>query len=113
MALFFFISGYFTPSSLDRKGVAGFVRDRFKRIGIPAVIYNSGLGPFQLWLIMALGKNNPPVSFPGVGDLNKTFWYSAYPGQCWYLFWLVVLSLMYAFVHRVPVQMSSPQLGHV
>lgn len=113
MALFFFISGYFTPSSLDRKGVAGFLRDRFKRIGVPAVMYNSGLGPFQMWLIMALGKNDPPVSVPVIGDLNRTYWYSVYPGQCWYLFWLVLLSFIYAFVHRLPVQMPSPQLSHV
>jgi hypothetical protein len=34
MALFFFISGYFTPTSLDRKGPAEFMADKLKRLGI-------------------------------------------------------------------------------
>jgi len=113
MALFFFISGYFTPSSLDRKGVAGFLRDRFKRIGIPALIYNSGLGPFQMWMIMAIGKNHPDIDVPGIGSLNRTYFYSPYAGQCWYLVWLVMLSFIYAFVHSYPVKVPCPQFGHV
>jgi hypothetical protein len=113
MAFFFFISGYFTPSSLDRKGFKGFLRDRFKRIGIPAVVYTSIVGPFQIWLIMALGKNEPPVSIEGIGDLNNTYHYAGYTGQIWYLHWLVFLSFIYAFVHKQPLKMPSPQVGHV
>jgi hypothetical protein len=113
MAFFFFISGYFTPSSLDRKGVAGFLRDRFKRIGIPAVVYTSGLGPFQVWLSMTLGKNDPDVSYPGIGDMNNSYQYAGYTGQIWYLHWLVFFSFIYAFVHTLPVKMPTPQVGHV
>lgn len=66
-----------------------------------------------MWLIMALGKNDPDVFVPTVGYVNRTYWYSPYPGQCWFLFWLVFFSVIYAFVHKQPVQMPSPQLSHI
>ena len=39
MGLLFFISGYFTPRSLDRKGLFRFISDRFVRLGLPTLIY--------------------------------------------------------------------------
>ena len=33
MSLFFFISGFFSPTSLDRKGAKAFLLDKFKRLG--------------------------------------------------------------------------------
>merc|ERR1712100_245316 len=86
----------------------GFLRDRFKRIGIPAVVYTTVVGPFQIWLIMALGKNDPPFSY-----LNNTYHYHLYPGQCWYLHWLVFLSFIYAFVHKEPLNMPCPKVSHI
>ena len=39
MGLFFFISGYVTPDSYDRKGAAGFMRDRLRRCGVPMLVF--------------------------------------------------------------------------
>jgi len=39
MGLFFFISGLFTPRSIERKGPARFVLDRLVRLGIPLVVF--------------------------------------------------------------------------
>jgi len=50
MMLFFFISGIFTPSSLDRKGAYDFIRDRVKRLGLPALVYYLLLGPLLYYL---------------------------------------------------------------
>jgi len=38
MCLLFFISGIFTPSSFERKGMGDFIRDKVKRLGWPVVI---------------------------------------------------------------------------
>jgi uncharacterized membrane protein YcfT len=35
MGLFFLISGYFVPRAFDRKGSVIFLKDRFRRLGIP------------------------------------------------------------------------------
>jgi len=39
MGLLFFLAGYFTPPSFDRKGPKRFLRDRLIRFGIPLIIF--------------------------------------------------------------------------
>jgi peptidoglycan/LPS O-acetylase OafA/YrhL len=38
LGLLFILAGYFTPGSLDRKGSARFLKERWSRIGVPMVI---------------------------------------------------------------------------
>jgi fucose 4-O-acetylase-like acetyltransferase len=45
MPLLFFIAGYFTPGSYDRKGAARFLWDRFVRLGLPTLLYMLVIGP--------------------------------------------------------------------
>lgn len=53
MGLFFMISSYFIPTSLDRKGPGPYVRDRFRRLGIPIVAYAFVLNPLLLAFLIA------------------------------------------------------------
>ena len=55
MTLFFFISGLFAPSSLDKKGVKTFLRERTLRLGLPLAFYFFIISPcvyvfIHLWL---------------------------------------------------------------
>jgi len=50
MGLFFFIGGYFSPGSYDRKGLLKFLVDRLKRPGIPCVLFFYAIGPLTLYL---------------------------------------------------------------
>jgi glucans biosynthesis protein C len=52
MGLMFLLAGYFTPASLDRKGFGRFVADRFKRLGLPALIYLLVITPFVCWIMV-------------------------------------------------------------
>ncbi len=45
MGLFFFLSGLFTPRSIERKGPARFVLDRLVRLGIPLVVFFFVINP--------------------------------------------------------------------
>jgi len=45
MGLFFFISGYFTPGSYERKGPRRFFKGRLLRLGIPILCYDFIIGP--------------------------------------------------------------------
>lgn len=45
MGAFFLIAGYFTPTSYDRKGAGGFLRDRLIRLIIPLFAFDLVLGP--------------------------------------------------------------------
>ncbi|MBN1418600.1 MAG: acyltransferase [Planctomycetes bacterium] len=50
MGLLFFLAGYFTPASYDRKGAGAFLRDRLLRLGIPMLAFDFFLEPLCLLL---------------------------------------------------------------
>jgi peptidoglycan/LPS O-acetylase OafA/YrhL len=50
MGMFFLIAGYFTPSSLARKGVGSFLKDRLVRLGVPLLVFGFVLGPLAVAL---------------------------------------------------------------
>jgi len=45
MGLFFFLAGYYTPRSIDRKGAARFLADRLLRLGLPLLVYGLLIAP--------------------------------------------------------------------
>ncbi len=45
MGLFFLISAYFLPMAFERKGPAGFLADRFRRLGLPVLAFGLLLFP--------------------------------------------------------------------
>ena len=51
MGLLFFISGYFAAPSFDRKGFAGFLRERFVRLGMPTLLYMLLVGPLTQYFL--------------------------------------------------------------
>lgn len=53
MGFFFLLAGYFTPSSLDRKGFARFIGDRFLRLGLPLLFFIVVLGPLTAAIVTA------------------------------------------------------------
>jgi peptidoglycan/LPS O-acetylase OafA/YrhL len=53
MGFFFLLAGYFTPASLERKGYAKFLGDRFLRLGLPLLAFIFLLGPLTVALVTA------------------------------------------------------------
>ena len=51
MGFFFLLAGYFTPPSLERKGYAQFLGDRFMRLGIPLLAFIFILGPLTAAMV--------------------------------------------------------------
>ena len=108
MGLFFLISGYFVPGSIQRKGLAHFIFDRMIRLGIPLLIV--GFGIFALI---------------GYGDATSdqdfwTYYVETYIGEwqvqygpLWFVFHLLVYSLIYAgFATTLPA-LSAQRLDLV
>lgn len=50
MGLFFLLAGYFTPAALQAKGAAGYLHDRFVRLGLPLLVYGFVIGPATIAL---------------------------------------------------------------
>lgn len=91
MYLFFFLSGLFTPSSLDKKGLHHFLRDRVIRLGLPAAAWYLLLGPLLLMFSVCIvfGRH---LSYGQDGS-----WMVA--GPPWFAIVLFYFSVIYAFVH--------------
>src|SRR6201993_4538932 len=53
MGFFFLLAGYYTPGSLERKGYARFIGDRFLRLGLPLLAFGLILGPFTAAIVTA------------------------------------------------------------
>jgi glucan biosynthesis protein C len=97
LGLFFLISGYFTPGSLDRKGTASFLKDRLMRLGIPTLMYMFILSP-----IAFIGVYQMPQSLTGI---SAHFTWQQYPeligiGPMWFAVMLLVFDFGYAAWRR-------------
>jgi len=53
MGILFLLAGYFTPGSLERKGYARFLSDRFLRLGLPLLAFGLILGPLTVAMVKA------------------------------------------------------------
>jgi glucan biosynthesis protein C len=86
MSLFFFISAYFTPASYDRKGRHAFLRDKARRLWIPAMVTSFTIVPASLMIGM-VSMSTSPIYVP-------------FPGHCWFLFWLLALNYGYCTIRK-------------
>jgi peptidoglycan/LPS O-acetylase OafA/YrhL len=94
MALFALIAGYFTPRAYDRKGPAGFLLDRAKRLLIPLLIYEALLNPFICYVVdvhAGTFEGTLPAYFRLFFSPVKTFG----AGPAWFLVMLLIFSLLY------------------
>jgi glucans biosynthesis protein C len=94
MGLFFFISGYFTPGSVDRKGLLAFGKDRLVRLGIPLVVFIFFLSKIPIYL----GEvgSGPIGSLPFFQFARDFFWVAIDAGPTWFLSVLLVFAAGYA-----------------
>ena len=107
MCLFFFISGYFTPTSFERKGRQLFLRDKFQRLGIPvrAPPLSSPLSSCQVPAVLRSNSYSPVLKYvlfafvlsPLLGMIYGSFaghgakWNpTPNPGPLWFTGWLLV-----------------------
>jgi peptidoglycan/LPS O-acetylase OafA/YrhL len=90
MGFFFLLAGYFTPGSIERKGYARFIGDRFLRLGLPLLAFGLILGPLTDGMVsFSQGKGFWPtiVWLWSHKDFNN--------GPLWFAQALLILSLAY------------------
>jgi glucans biosynthesis protein C len=97
MSFMFFMSGLFVWPSLERKGSAVFLYDRFLRIGVPFVLVVYLLMPIALYPTYLVTAVDPSVSAYWEHWRALPFWPSGPP---WFLWQLLVLNIAAAAVFR-------------
>ena len=105
MALMFFISGLFVWKSLAKKGAASFLKDRWKRLGIPYVL--------ALAVIMPLAYYPSFLQTGAEGDVFS-YWcgWSWISGPTWFLSMLLVFNALAALAISVvgPSRNAVPEV---
>ena len=94
MGLFFFLSGLFTPSSYDRKGPWGFLKDRLTRLGIPILIYIFVLSPIAKICMSLYQPTNSVAQIFASFSWNQYFGMIGI-GQLWFLVMLLIFDIFY------------------
>jgi peptidoglycan/LPS O-acetylase OafA/YrhL len=90
MGFLFLLAGYFTPGSLERKGYARFLSDRFLRLGLPLLVFSLFLGPLTVAMVTAAEGKGFWSSF--VWLLNHREFNN---GPLWFVQALLMFSLAY------------------
>ena len=106
---FFLISGYFTPGSLDKKGLWIYVKERLIRIGIPLVFFALLIRP-PLYYFLHKDTLSTQYSFIE----NIIYLKSVAPGPAWFLEVLLVFSLAYGLIwwlHKPRARQEKPFPG--
>jgi glucans biosynthesis protein C len=106
MALLFFIAGYFTPGSFDRKGPARFLWDRLVRLGVPTLLYMLAIGPLTEYYVS--GSWRTPDSFA------KAWWDHIADGEVfgmtgpmWFCAALLIFCAVYAALRSLPLSVRA------
>ena len=98
LGAFFFVSSYFLPRTLEKKGPARFFADRLLRLDIPYVLYYFLVMPF-LVTIAERAKGNPIPFGPNFGS-----------GPLWFIEALFLFSLVYLAVKLIRGKARPPLL---
>lgn len=91
MGLFFFLSGYFTPGSYDRKGPKNFLKERFVRLGIPLCFYVFILGP----IISYMAHHRHSLTLVNYYRNEVLNFHTIHIGPLWFVETLLYFSLLY------------------
>jgi glucan biosynthesis protein C len=97
MGLFFLLSGYFSPSSFDRKGPRLFIKDRLIRLGIPLLIFTFVLNPLTFFI----GVPHIPAELLAKFGISLPLTWQNYLmfigfGPLWFIAMLLVFDFGYA-----------------
>jgi glucans biosynthesis protein C len=102
MGLLFLLAGYFVPSAFDRKGFAGFVRERLVRLGLPSLFFMLIIQPFTVYWLLRNFAN------PEISSLTAAYWpyirsgrFLGGSGPMWFAVALLLFSLLYAGLRLV------------
>jgi hypothetical protein len=107
MGLFFFLSGFFTPSSFDRKGPARFLADRFLRLGAPLAAFHFVLGP----VVEYIAGNAGDEGFGAYYRAEVLSFRSNHFGPLWFVETLLYFALAYAAWRAVAARRAARGLA--
>jgi hypothetical protein len=98
LGLFFFIAGYFTPSSFDKRGVKKFITSRIIRLGIPTLVYMLCIHPLTLFILKQFNLPIYTDFFSWYKDYVLSLSFLSNSGPLWFTLALLIFSICYAVI---------------
>ncbi len=107
MGLLFLLSAYLAVGSYDRKGPRLFLRDRLLRLGVPLLVFEFVIHPFQLYPLIRAGALHIEGSF---GDLLARYYRSFHigSGPLWFVETLLIFALVYTAIRVLVPRKPRP-----
>ena len=96
LQLLYFISGFFSPGSLQRRGARKYLQSKLQRLGLPMIFYSTVLDPALSWYVQVVllrGANLPPEGYQ----------YKLELGVAWFILWLLIFDIVHIALKDVPV----------
>ncbi len=110
MGLMFLLAGYFTPGALDRKGIARFAKERWRRLGLPALVYLLVVTPFICWVEVPVWRGGASSFLDYYGGYLKSAGMNLLGiGPMWFALALLVFSILYALLRAVRPPAPNPE----
>ncbi|MBS1525437.1 MAG: acyltransferase [Bacteroidetes bacterium] len=114
MGFFFFLSAYFIPASLEKKGPAKFIKDRLVRLGIPLAFYSLVLSPVLNYIVEHYGYGRHHSFIEYMSGYHH--WIDF--GVLWFVAALLLFTLLYVgwdslTNNNVSKPIPSPGLGKI
>ena len=100
MGLLFLLSAYLSVGSYDRKGPGPFLRDRLLRLGIPLLIFEFIIHPFQLYPLVKVGA----IQIEGSFSERLARYYTSFhlgSGPLWFVETLLIFALIYTVIRVI------------
>ncbi len=98
MSLFFFVSAYFTPRSLEKKGTRRFIYDRLVRLGIPLAVYYFILNPTLAYIGFRFRGERDCGYLPFMMQEGNLYFG---PGPLWFIVALLLFTAAYLLLAAV------------
>ncbi len=126
MSLFFLIAGYFMPYVFDRKGAEQYLKDRFRRLGLPIVVFVLFVFPPLMYAYYLNFRDYPYMDFASyywhiywgfdwhhAEDWTGPSWPDRQLGHLWFIEMLLIYAVAYALWRWLRGRLVLPRLGRL
>lgn len=104
MGFLFLLAGYMVPRSLEKRGIAGFLRERWTRLGLPTLFYMLLVNPFIIYCLLDIIKQ-PFADYIWLYYIDLKFVRGS--GPLWFALALLIFSVLYALSRGFLSQSSA------
>jgi hypothetical protein len=93
MGFFYFLAGYFSAGSLERRDAGSFLFQRFIRLGIPILLFVYLISPVLRFLLFRI-LFNLPLTLTGLKNIYQSIHFGVELGPMWFIVLLLLLSIL-------------------